>query len=106
MVLRTLCSRPASPVARYQDAEKRILNGKSQMENGKWLAICHLPFAISDQAGIFQRPATRLAVIRCGRWPLIANLVHTTQFRHQTRPAPLKTGLSPVGTSVAPANHA
>jgi hypothetical protein len=29
--------------------------GKSQMENGKSLAICHLPFAISDQAGIFQR---------------------------------------------------
>jgi hypothetical protein len=27
------------------------------MENGKSLAICHLPFAISDQAGIFQRPA-------------------------------------------------
>jgi hypothetical protein len=25
------------------------------MENGKSLAICHLPFAISDQSGIFQR---------------------------------------------------
>jgi hypothetical protein len=49
MVLRTLCSRPASPVARYQDAEKRILNGKSQMEkmeNGWQFAISHLPFPI------------------------------------------------------------
>jgi hypothetical protein len=33
------------------------LHGKSQMENRKSLAICHLPFAIADQAGIFQRPA-------------------------------------------------
>ena len=36
----------------------------------------------------------------------VTNLAHTTQFRHQTRPAPPKTGLSPLGTSVAPANHA
>jgi hypothetical protein len=32
--------------------------------------------------------------------------VHTTQFRHQTRPPPAKTGLCLLGTSVAPANHA
>jgi hypothetical protein len=32
--------------------KKRILNGKSQMKMKK-LAICHLPFAISDQAGVF-----------------------------------------------------
>jgi hypothetical protein len=27
------------------------------MGNGKNLAICPVPFAISDQAGVFQRPA-------------------------------------------------
>jgi hypothetical protein len=41
----------------WQDAEKRILNGKSAMGNGKILTICHRPFPISDQAGFFQRPA-------------------------------------------------
>jgi hypothetical protein len=37
-------------VTGQQDAEKRILNGKSQMGNGKNLTMCPLPFAISDQA--------------------------------------------------------
>jgi hypothetical protein len=40
-------------VTGQQDAEKRILNGKSQMGNGKNLTMCPLPFAISDQAGGF-----------------------------------------------------
>ena len=38
--------------------------------------------------------------------PAVTNLVPTTQFRHQTSPPPSKTGLCPLGTSVAPANHA
>jgi hypothetical protein len=41
----------------YQDAEKRILNGKWAMGNGKTLTICHGPFPISHQAGLFQQPA-------------------------------------------------
>jgi hypothetical protein len=39
-----------------QDAEKRILNGKWKMGNGKTLYACHLPFAIFHQAVFFQRP--------------------------------------------------
>jgi hypothetical protein len=35
----------------------------------------------------------------------VTNLVDTTHFRHQTGPPPPKTGLYPLGTSVAPANH-
>ena len=42
-------------------------------------------------------------VVQSSSTPAVTNLVHTTQFRHQTRPAPPKTGLSPLGTSVAPA---
>jgi hypothetical protein len=34
------------------------------MENGKSLAICHFPFAISDQAEFFQRPARTLGGTR------------------------------------------
>src|SRR6476646_1610262 len=45
-------------------------------------------------------------VVQSTSTPAVTNLVHTSQFRHQTRPAPPKTGLSPLGTSVAPANHA
>ena len=45
-------------------------------------------------------------VVKSSSAPAVTNLVDTTQFRHQTRPPPPKTGLSPLGTSVAPANHA
>ena len=40
-----------------QDAEKRILNGGCQMEHGKTPVFSHLPFAISHQAALVQRPA-------------------------------------------------
>ena len=45
-------------------------------------------------------------VVQSSSTPAVTNLVDTTQFRHQTRPAPPKTGLSPLGTIVAPANDA
>ena len=53
-----------------------------------------------------QRHRVDNLLVQSSSAPAVTNLVHTTQFRHQTRPAPPKTGLSPLGTSVAPANHA
>jgi hypothetical protein len=58
-------------VTGQQDAEKRILNGKSQMGNGKNLTMCPLPFAISDQAGGFS------AACQCW-WPTNG----PPEFRH------------------------
>jgi hypothetical protein len=37
--------------------EKRILNGKCEMENVKAPAFFHLPFSIYHQAALVQRPA-------------------------------------------------
>jgi len=38
-------------VASLQDAEKRILNGKSQLEEAKTPLFSHLPFSIRYWAG-------------------------------------------------------